>query len=71
MTRSLRRSSSPLVFGTRPQIGLDDGTAAWFRTRTADGHSVFDGSVGLTESGADLTLDAVARLDKAVAAPKK
>lgn len=35
------------------------GTAGWFRIEDSDGNALFDGSVGLTGSGADLEFDAV------------
>ena len=38
---------------------IADGRVTWFRFRTKDSTTVFDGTVGLTGSGADLELELI------------
>jgi hypothetical protein len=39
--------------------GLDDGTATWARIRDGSGAFIADASVGVTGSGADITINSV------------
>lgn len=44
----------------RSAVGVAAGDAGWFRALDSDGNAVFDGTVGITGSGAQLELNTVA-----------